>query len=135
MQRQINTIKHTIKPRTIGVRRPFPCLTRGAAALDAAAWREIRRGLKLSNRELQIIQGIFDDKLEYTIASELGVTVNTIRTELRRLRRKLKTGNRVTVLLCVLEEFLRQTASDQTALPAICRHRAAGRCPLQRDAA
>lgn len=112
--------------------RSFPCLARGAAALNAAAWREIRRGLKLSARELQIIQGIFDDKLELTIAAELGISLNTLRTEARRLRRKLNVSDRVTMVLCVLEEFLRQTASDQTTLPAICRNRAAGRCPLLR---
>lgn len=85
----------------------------------------------MSDRELQIVQGVFDDKMENVLAGELSISVNTLRTELRRLRRKLKIANRVMMVLCVLEEFLRQTASDQTTLPAICRNRANGRCPLQ----
>jgi len=109
----------------------FPCLSRGAGALDAAAWREISRGLKLSDRELQIIRGIFDDEPEGAIAAGLGISVHTVRTHVGRLRRKLNAVDRVKMILCVLEEFLRLTASAETTLPAICRQRAAGSCPLQ----
>jgi DNA-binding CsgD family transcriptional regulator len=108
----------------------YPCLSRGAAAFSHHTWQEIRGGLKLSPRELQIVQGIFDDKLEYSIATELGISVNTVRTELRRLRHKLNTADRVTLVLCVMEEFLRQTTSAKTTLPAICRDHSAGNCPL-----
>lgn len=124
----------THPPERPGDQRPggFPSLTCGALALNAAAWCEIRRGLKLSAREVQIVQGIFDDKLEDAIADELGISRNTLRTQLRRLRRKLRTANRVMLVLRVVEEFLRQTACDEATLPPICRNRAAGRCPLQR---
>jgi DNA-binding NarL/FixJ family response regulator len=113
----------------------YPCFTRGATALTFHAWQEIRRGLKLSAREMQIVQGIFDDKLEYSIAAELGISVNTVHTELRRLRRKLRAADRVTLVLRVMEEFLRQTTSDKTTLPAICRNQSTGRCPLLQVAA
>ena len=113
-------------------RNGYPFLSHGAAAFTCAAWQEIRRGLKLSARELQIVQGIFDDKLEYTIAAELGISINTVRTELRRLRRKLNAADRVSLILRVMEEFLRQTTSEKTTLPAICRDHSAGRCPLLR---
>jgi len=112
-------------------RNGFPCFSRGAAALDAAAWREIRRGLKLSDRERQIIRGIFDDKHEGAIASGLGISIHTVRTRVGRLRRKLNAVDRVKMILCVMEEFLRQTTSAETTLPSICRQRAAGSCPLQ----
>ena len=113
----------------------YPLLSHGAAAFTCAAWQEIRRGLKLSARELQIVQGIFDDKLEFTIAAEQHVSINTVRTELRRLRHKLNAANRVNLVLCVVEEFLRQTCSDKTTLPSICRGDASGRCPLLHAAA
>lgn len=116
-------------------RNGYPFLSHGAAAFTCAAWREIRRGLKLSARELQIVQGIFDDKLEFTIAAEQGVSINTVRTELRRLRRKLNAADRVSLVLCVVEEFLRLTASDGTSLPSICRDHSSGRCPLARTLA
>ena len=114
-------------------RNGYPFLSHGAVAFTCAAWLEIRRGLKLSARELQIVQGIFDDKLEYTIAAELGISINTVRTELRRLRRKLNAADRVSLVLCVVEEFLRQTTSKDTTLPAICRDHSAGECPLLRE--
>jgi DNA-binding CsgD family transcriptional regulator len=113
----------------------YPILTRGAAAFSFEAWQSIRRGLKLSAREFQIMHGIFDNKLECAIAAELGISINTVRTELRRLRRKLSSANRVSLVLSVVEEFLRQTCSDKTTLPSICRDHASGRCPLLRAAA
>jgi len=108
----------------------YPCLSRGAGSLNARAWHEIRHGLKLSPRELQIVQGIFDNKIEYTISAELGISINTLRTELRRLRRKLNVADRVSLVLRVVEEFLQQTASGSTTLPAICRDYSNGQCPL-----
>ena len=111
-------------------RNGYPCLSAGAAAFSCVAWQAIRRGLKLSARELQIVQGIFDDKLEFTIAAEQGVSINTVRTELRRLRRKLNAADRVSLVLRVVEEFLRQTTSDKSTLPAICRDHSNGSCPL-----
>ena len=86
------TIRAVGRPKAIPVllssngnhRNGYPFLSHGAAAFSSVAWQEIRRGLKLSARELQIVQGIFDDKLEFTIAAEQGVSINTVRTELRR---------------------------------------------------
>jgi DNA-binding CsgD family transcriptional regulator len=108
----------------------YPFLSQGAAAFSPEAWQEIRRGLKLSARELQIVQGIFDDKVEFAIATGLGISINTVHTELHRLRHKLDAADRVTLVLCVVEEFLRQTTSDKSTLPAICRNHSSGRCPL-----
>lgn len=107
----------------------YPCLSNGAVAFSSQTWRDIQRGLKLSGRELQIVQGIFDNKLEYTIASDLGISVNTIRTELRRLRRKLNAADRVSLVLRVLEEFLRQTATNRPTPPAIRGHLSTGTSP------
>ena len=120
---------------TNGDRNGYPCLTRGATAFSHQAWQEIRAGLKLSARELQIVQGIFDDKLEYSIATELGTSVNTIRTQLRRLRRKLNAADRVSLVLRVIEEFLRQTASGKNRLPSICGRRSIGNCPYSASSA
>lgn len=107
----------------------YPHLSCGAAAWSHHDWQEIRAGLKLSARELQIVQGIFDDKLEYAIAAELGISINTVRTELRRLRRKLKITNRVSLVLRVVEEFLRQTASARATLPATSPERSTANLP------
>ncbi len=110
----------------------FPFLTHGAVGFSPNAWQEIQHGLKLSGRELQLIQGIFDNKVEYSIAAGFGISVNTVRTELRRLRHKLKAADRVSLVLRVVEEFLRLTTSTETKLPAICRNHSNGLCPLLR---
>jgi len=117
---------------TARARNGYPFLSQGSAAFDAPAWRLIQNSLKLSPRELQIIHGIFDDKLESAIARELGVSVNTIHTETCRLRAKLKSPDRVCLILRITEEFLRLTVSDETTLPSICRNSTNGRCPLAR---
>lgn len=121
-----------VKPVRARARGAYPFLSHGSAAFDARVWRLIQKSLKLSPRELQIIHGIFDDKLELAIAGELGVSVNTIHTETRRLRVKLKSPDRVSLVLRITEEFLRLTVSDETTLPAICRNSANSRCPLAR---
>jgi DNA-binding CsgD family transcriptional regulator len=108
----------------------YPRLSRGAMAFSHLAWKEIQIGLKLSGRELQIVQGIFDNKLEYSIAAELGISINTVRTELRRLRRKLNAADRVSLVLCVVEEFFRQRALAKSQLPALCHRQSTGNCPL-----
>ena len=111
-------------------RNGYPFLSRGSAAFEVQAWKLIQKSLKLSPRELQIIHGVFDDKLEFGIAAELGISVNTIHTETRRLRVKLNAPDRVSLVLRIMEEFLRLTVSDETTLPSICRNAANGRCPL-----
>jgi len=120
------------RPGTARERNGYPFLSQGSAAFDIHAWRLISESLKLSPRELQIIHGVFDDKLESTIAGELGVSINTIHTETRRLRAKLDTPDRVSLVLRITEEFLRLTVSDETTLPSICRNSTNGRCPLAR---
>ena len=111
-------------------RHDYPRLSQGARGFCPRDWRAIQSGLKLSAREVQIVQGIFDDKLEYGIAVELGVSINTIRTQLRRLRQKLKTADRVCVVLRVVEEFHRQNSVHAQKKPAACPYHAGGACPL-----
>jgi DNA-binding NarL/FixJ family response regulator len=118
------------KPAPADGRNGYPFLSRGSAAFDAKTWGLIQKSLQLSPRELDIVQGVFDDKLETAIAAELGVSAHTVHTETGRLRRKLNAHDRVSLVLLIMEEFLKLTASDETDLPSICRNHAAGRCPL-----
>jgi DNA-binding CsgD family transcriptional regulator len=83
-----------------------PVLHRGRSILPYDAWRVIANSLRISDRELQIVQGIFDDKKESAIADELMISVHTVHTHLERLYRKLGVSSRVGLVLSVLSEYL-----------------------------
>ena len=95
------------------------------------AWLEISRSLALSARELQIVRGVFDDRTEFAIAIDLGMSPHTVHTHIHRLHQKLAVADRVGLVLCVTNEFLALTAAPKSPLPSICSHRTAGRCPLR----
>jgi len=65
-----------------------------------------RQVLRISDRELQIIQRIFDDQKEFAIADELTISVHTVHTHVERLYRKLGISSRVGLILCILSEYL-----------------------------
>ena len=48
-----------------------PILSRNRSILTDDAWQTIANSLRISNRELEIVQGIFDDRKEFAIADEL----------------------------------------------------------------
>jgi DNA-binding CsgD family transcriptional regulator len=83
-----------------------PVLHRGRSILPYDAWRVIANSLCISDRELQIVQGIFDDRQEFAIADELKISVHTVHTHLERLYRKLGISSRVGLVLSILSEYL-----------------------------
>jgi DNA-binding NarL/FixJ family response regulator len=83
-----------------------PIAARGRSILTYDAWKTIAKSLHISNRELQIIQGIFDDRKEFAIADELTISVHTVHTHLERLYRKLGISSRVGLILCILSDYL-----------------------------
>jgi DNA-binding NarL/FixJ family response regulator len=83
-----------------------PVLHRNRSILPYDAWRVIADSLSISDRELQIIQGIFDDQKEFAIAQELTISVHTVHTHLERLYRKLGVSSRVALVLYILSEYL-----------------------------
>lgn len=109
------------------MRPPLP----GSAVFSDEAWTELSRNLQLSKRELQLIQRVFDDQTESEMATELGMSPNTVHTHMERLRRKLAVSDRSELLLRTMCEFLRLTTTPESSLPPICARRAAGRCPFR----
>jgi DNA-binding NarL/FixJ family response regulator len=83
-----------------------PILHRDRSILPDDAWKVIANSLCISDRELQIIQGIFDDRKEFAIADELKISIHTVHTHLERLYRKLGVSSRVTLVLYILSEYL-----------------------------
>ena len=64
------------------------------------------RSLKLSAREFQIIQGLFDDETKAETALRLHISPYTVHAHLDRLYRKLGVGSRCQVLVRVVAEYL-----------------------------
>ena len=94
------------------------------------AWTEIAHSLALSPRELQIVRGVFDDRTEFALAADLGISPHTVHTHIDRLHQKLGVTDRVEVVVRIMQEFIALTIAPGTTLPSICANRAAGRCPF-----
>jgi DNA-binding CsgD family transcriptional regulator len=86
--------------------RPEPIVHRDRSILPHDAWEVIASSLRISDRELQIIQEIFDDRKESAIADDLTISVHTVHTHLERLYRKLGVSTRAGLILCILSEYL-----------------------------
>ena len=57
--------------------------------LTEAQWQSIAAALHLSDRELDILQGIFDRDKELAIAQKLGISPHTVHAHVRRIYGKL----------------------------------------------
>jgi DNA-binding CsgD family transcriptional regulator len=90
-------------------------------------WVEVGRTLNLSGRQLQIVRGMFDDKIQYSIAADLGISPHTVHTHIERLYRKLGVTNRAQLLMRVMTEFVTLVATRKIAPPAVSVVQAAQR--------
>ena len=106
-------------------------LPAGSAIFSQKVWAEIAQSLRLTRRELEIVRGVFDDRTELAIAADLGISSHTVHTHIDRLRRKLSVVDRATLILLVVEEFLRLTRAPGSELPPLCGKRTAGLCRLR----
>lgn len=76
----------------------------GRRLFSDTAWTQLAHSLRLSAREFQIVQGVFDDKKEVSIARDLGISPHTVHTHLERLYDKLEVASRVALVLRVVAE-------------------------------
>ena len=103
----------------------------GSRIFNEQEWAKIGRSLKLSGRELQLVRGMFDDRTDFAIADDLGISPHTVHTHCKRSYRKLGVTDRAELILRVMREFIFLTASPGSTLAPICANRSAGRCPLR----
>jgi DNA-binding NarL/FixJ family response regulator len=101
----------------------------GAAMFSDHAWGEIARSLRLSGRELQIVRGVFGDRVESAIATDLGISSHTVHTHLCRLHRKLEVATRTQLILRVMEKFMALTSSQENNVVPLPGRRTAGNRP------
>ena len=103
----------------------------GAAILSDHAWSEIAKALRITKRELQIIQGVFDNLTQAAIAHRLNMTEHTAHTHLNRLFAKLTVTTRTELVLRVMEHLIALTLAETGVLPPICPRHHRGACPLR----
>jgi len=116
--------------KTVSQTRRSPPSLLGAAMLSLRAWNAVAITLRITARELEIIQGVFDNLTEAGIARRLQVTEHTVHTHLNRLFKKLHVTTRTELVLRVMQEMLALTVSAESPLPPICPRFAAGTCCL-----
>ena len=87
----------------------------GRSIFSAQQWLSLGRSLRLSDRELEIVQCIFDDDTEAAMARRLGISAHTIHTHLERLYRKLGVASRCAAVVCVFVEHFNQHSTGKAA--------------------
>lgn len=97
--------------RNVAARRDWFHPSAGAGLFSEAAWDAAARTLRLSGREIQVVQAVFKERTEFAIADDLGITPRTVHMHFERLYRKLKVTNRVGLVLRIMEECLPRTAT------------------------
>ena len=85
----------------------------GARLFEPVTWLVLGQELRLSSRELQIVQQVFDDRREETIASLLGISPHTVNTHLQRLYRKLGVSSRTALILRVVAAYMALVGTGQ----------------------
>ena len=87
----------------------------GRSIFSDRQWLSLAGSLQLSDRELEIIQCIFDDDTEAGMARELGISAHTIHTHLERLYRKLGVASRCAAVVSVFVEYFNQHPARRAA--------------------
>jgi len=100
----------------------------GASMLSDHAWLEVASALDITKREVQIIQGVFDNLPKAGIAHRLGISTHTTHTHLNRLFKKLNVTTRTELVLRIMEQMIALTLSETGVLPPICPHHHSGGC-------
>lgn len=84
-------------------------------------WKALRAEFALSKRELEVVQGVFDDLSEGEIGRRMELSVHTVHTYLKRVFRKLKATSRVEVVCIVAaaEKRLRRVEENRAPRPGV----------------
>ena len=80
----------------------------GRRILRDREWSRLSAALRLSPRELELVQGVFDGQKDGVIAGRLGLSAHTVRTYFERLYRKLRVNSRTELVLHVFGAHLKR---------------------------
>ena len=78
----------------------------GWAVIPYDAWPHLRDSLRLSDREMKLVQGIFADEEQENIAESLGIEPGVVYKMLQRIYVKLHIGSRTELIVRVMSEYL-----------------------------
>jgi DNA-binding CsgD family transcriptional regulator len=78
----------------------------GSSILPSDVWLLLGSSLRLSARELQIVQEIFAGHEQETIAQAMGISPDLVYRTTQRIHVKLRTGSRAEIILKVRSEYL-----------------------------
>lgn len=74
--------------------------------LTAEQWRAIARLLRLSDREFQVLQCIFDGHSERAIAPQLDISAYTVHAYVRRIYSKLGVHDRCGLIIRIFAVYV-----------------------------
>ena len=86
-------------------------LEQGRRIFSENEWSHIAHSLRLSPREFQIVQQVFDGDKELTIAQNLKISSHTVHTYFGRLYRKLDVSNRCELIVRVFADAVARRRS------------------------
>ena len=66
----------------------------GSGLFSKRQWSVIGEALNLTNRELEVVQGLFDDQTEAGMGETLGISSHTVHTHIGRIYEKLGVASR-----------------------------------------
>ena len=84
---------------------------------DKVDWSRVGSALRLSRRELELVQHIFEGKKLVAIANEMQLAMGTVKTYVQRIHQKLGICDQRELALAVLEAHLR--LRDAIGAPAV----------------
>ncbi len=79
----------------------------GSEILSTDDWQRVGRMLRLSPRELELVQQIFAGKKLLTIAQDMRLSLGTVKTYSQRIHRKLRVTDQRELTLAVFSAYLR----------------------------
>ena len=89
---------------------------RSRSFLSDEEWLILFESLRLSPREAQVAQAIFDDESEVAIADALALSTHTVHSYLERLYRKLQVNSRCGLVVRIFAEYVAlRSAGDAAA--------------------
>jgi len=100
----------------------------GSSLLSDHAWHETGHTLGLTQRQLQIVQSVFDNRYEPEIAERFKISPHTVHMHLNRIFKKLNVTSRTELVVRIVEQMVTLTLSDTAVLPPICPHYRNGDC-------
>jgi DNA-binding CsgD family transcriptional regulator len=89
----------------------------GLLLFPLSVWPHLGMALRLSRREVQVVQGVFEDRKEESIAHELGISPHTVNTYFQRLYAKLRVSSRPQLIVRVMAEYLKMAPSQRQTPP------------------